>query len=248
MNLHLINLGYGLLDLLFPPNCPGCGLLGLHWCEHCHNKVNKITPPFCEHCGNPQSLQLKRCDCSQTIPHLDLLRSYAFYLPPLSSAIHQFKYNRDFMLANSLAFYLHNMYNEYKLETDIIIPVPLNKKRLRERGFNQAGLLANNLAKKVGLPYVTQALFRTRKTRSQVGLSRLERLANVQDAFSATPAIVEDKRILIIDDVTTTGATMEACAKALKEAGAKVIVGLSIARALPTSNGFSDHEIYPTSV
>jgi ComF family protein len=180
--------------------------------------------------------------------NLDLLRSFAFYKPPLSLAIHQFKYNRDFVLANSLAFYLHKMYNEYRLASDIIIPVPLNNKRLRERGFNQAGLLANNLAKKVGLPYVTQALFRTRKTRSQVGLSRFERLANVQDAFSAVPAIVEDKRILIIDDVTTTGATMEACAKALKEAGAKVIVGLSIARALPTSNGFSDHEINPTSV
>ena len=123
------------------------------------------------------------------MPHLDLLRSYAFYKPPLSFAIQQFKYNRDFVLANSLAFYLYKMYNEYKLESNIVIPVPLSNNRLRERGFNQAGLLAKNLANKVGSPYVTQALFRTRKTRSQVGLTRMERLVNVQDAFLANPSL-----------------------------------------------------------
>ncbi len=248
MNNNLMKAGYDLLDLFFPPNCPGCGLLGIHWCQDCHNKVIKIKSPFCEHCGKPQSSHKISCECFQTMHDLDLLRSYGFYQPPLSLAIQQFKYNRDFVLSDSLAFYLHNMYNEYKLDSNIIIPVPLNNKRLRERGFNQAGLLAKNLASKVGLPYVSQALFRTKKTRSQVGLSRKERLLNVQDAFLADPSFVKDKNILIVDDVITTGSTIEACAKALKDAGAKVIVGLSIARALPTSNGFSDHEINSSSV
>lgn len=248
MENKFINLGLNLLDLFFPPNCPGCGQLGIHWCDNCNEKVKRILPPMCKKCGVPLPFNDTACSCSQTIQHLDQIRSYSIYASPLSLAIRQYKYHRNFALANSLAIYLHNMYNEYKLESDLIIPVPLNKNKLRERGFNQAGLLAKNLADKVSLPYETQALFRIKETLSQARLTRQERLINVNEAFLADASFVKNKNIIIVDDVVTTGATLEACANALKSAGAKVIVALSLARAVPTSNGFSDYENNLTSV
>jgi ComF family protein len=114
-----------------------------------------------------------------------------------------------------------------------IVPVPLGEIRKRERGYNQTELIATSFAEKNERPFSSHVLRRVRETRSQVGLNLIERQENVSDAFEAVPQKVNGKAIILIDDLFTTGATMSACAKALYRAGAKSIVGLSIARARP---------------
>jgi ComF family protein len=115
---------------------------------------------------------------------------------------------------------------------DVIVPVPLGGKRLRERGYNQTALIARPLALALGLDYRPVALRRTRETSSQVGLSALERRENVRDAFWADAKLVRGKTILVLDDVATTGSTLSSCAEALFSAGAKDVFALTVARAL----------------
>lgn len=116
---------------------------------------------------------------------------------------------------------------------DLMIPVPLGKKRLKERGYNQVGLVARPLAYHVGLAYAPDALWKARETRSQVGLNISQRNKNVQDAYQADPKVVKDKTVLIMDDVATTGSTIAACTAALLSAGVREVYVLTIARALP---------------
>jgi ComF family protein len=116
---------------------------------------------------------------------------------------------------------------------DVLIPVPLGKKRLKERGYNQVALVARPLAYHLEWSYEPEALWKQRETRSQVGLSISQRNANVQDAYQADPKVVNNRAVLIIDDVATTGSTISACTAALLSAGAKDVYVLTIARALP---------------
>jgi ComF family protein len=115
---------------------------------------------------------------------------------------------------------------------EILIPVPLGKRRLKERGYNQVGLVARPLAYEMSLTYEPDALWKTRETRSQVGLTAVQRSANVQDAYQADTKIVKQRNILLMDDVATTGSTISACTQALLSAGAKEVYVLTIARAL----------------
>jgi len=114
---------------------------------------------------------------------------------------------------------------------NLLVPVPLGTKRLKERGYNQAGLIGWPLSLSLGIAYAPRALVRTRETRSQVGLSRAERHDNVRDAFTARPALVKDRTVLLVDDVATTGATLSSCAEALSAAGARDVFALTISRA-----------------
>ncbi|NOY97766.1 MAG: ComF family protein [Chloroflexi bacterium] len=116
---------------------------------------------------------------------------------------------------------------------DAVIPVPLGKKRFRERGYNQVGLIAHPLALALGWNYAPRALTRVRETASQVGLSAGERRENVRGAFAADVRRVRDRRVLVMDDVATTGATLAACAQALLDGGAREVFALTVARALP---------------
>jgi competence protein ComFC len=111
---------------------------------------------------------------------------------------------------------------------DIIVPVPLHMSRLAERGYNQAQLLSEVLAKEAALPCSPEAVSRQRNTQSQVTLNAMERQINLQDAFQAHPQLVSNKNILLIDDVYTTGATLSACAQAILEAGALAVYGLTV--------------------
>lgn len=229
------------IDLFFPPHCAGCDLLGYRWCKACDSAVEKINPPFCPKCGSPEPHQkLTNEHCSDHLPSIDFIRSYAIYEAPLSSAIKKLKYQNDIGIAEILAFYLVELYNDINQDIDFVIPVPLGKNRLKERGYNQASLIAKPLALAIGRPMKTQALFRNKETKSQVGLSREERSRNVSGAFYVNNSNLIGKNILLIDDVTTTGATLEACAKELKNKGVETIVGLTLARAVKTHNGFSD--------
>jgi ComF family protein len=142
------------------------------------------------------------------------------------------KYQGDLSLGEFLARPLLHCLEEVNWAVDLVVPVPLSAARLAERGYNQAALLARPLALGSGLSFRPQALLRCRETRSQVGLSGKQRRENVAGAFLGNPQIVLGKKTLIVDDVTTSGATLEACAQALRTAGALEVVALTLARAV----------------
>lgn len=143
------------------------------------------------------------------------------------------KYRRNMALGESIGMQMADFVRSLHWPVEVMIPVPLSKKRLNERGYNQVALVARPLAHQLGLAYEPQALRKTRDTRSQVGLSASERSENVQDAYQADARVVRNKSTLIMDDVATTGSTISACTSALLSAGAREVYVLTIARALP---------------
>ena len=143
------------------------------------------------------------------------------------------KYRRNIGLGESLAAQMVDFVRSLQWPIELVIPVPLGKKRLKERGYNQVGLVARPLAYGLGLRYEPNALRKIRETRSQVGLSVSQRHKNVHDAYQADPGAVQGKSILIMDDVATTGSTISACTAALLSVGARDVYVLTIARALP---------------
>jgi ComF family protein len=161
------------------------------------------------------------------------MRSWAIFEGPIRHAIHSLKYYRNVALGDVLARDLVTYVRELGWQVDMVVPVPLGRQRMKERGYNQAGLLAMPVSFVQNWYYSPQAVTRIRETRSQVGLSEMERKENISGAFRAEPGRVSGKMILLMDDVTTTGATMAACSEALKKAGAKAVYALTLARALP---------------
>ena len=143
------------------------------------------------------------------------------------------KYRRNLAFGESIAMQMSDFVSSLEWPIDVLIPVPLGKKRLKERGYNQVALVARPLAYQLEWRYEPDALWKKRETRSQVGLSVSQRSENVQDAYQADPTIVKQKSILIMDDVATTGSTISACTTALLSAGARDVYVLTIARALP---------------
>lgn len=224
------------LALLFPPICVGCGRLGEHFCADCAQAVETTPRPQCARCGFPQSVPTVRCaHCAHYgADSLGLTRAAALHTTPLREAIHAFKYENQPELAPLLARYLVAVYAEPPWSTlpqpvTAVVPVPLHAQRLEERGFNQSALLALNFCRAVGLPMQPDWIVRTRDTRHQVGLGPSERHVNVQGAFVATGEVV-GQRLLLVDDVYTTGATLHACAVAAMAAGAQAVYGLTLAQ------------------
>ena len=142
------------------------------------------------------------------------------------------KYRRNIGFGEALAMQMADYVRSLGWPIDMLIPVPLGNKRLKERGYNQVALVARPLAYQLGLRYEPGALVKARETRSQVGLSISQRSENVQDAYQADSQFVKGKSILIMDDVATTGSTISACTAALLSAGAREVYVLTIARAL----------------
>lgn len=227
----LYQLIWSSLDWLYPPQCPGCGQAGERWCSNCQTKVSIPSTPICERCGDPISHPGWCADCTANPPTFQTLRSCGIFQGELREALHRLKYNRDISLGDSLSRHLIGLYLKNNWQVDLITAVPLSEKRLKDRGYNQASLLALPLALATGISYQPKALRRTRETRSQVGLSMEQRMTNVDGAFAAESGFVSGKNILVVDDVATTGATIEACARALQVAGAATIYGLTLARA-----------------
>jgi len=220
------------LDWLLPPRCGGCGKLGNRWCFDCQREIVTIDPPFCERCGDSQKANGICARCVAAPPGYTALRSWASFNGPLRNAIHRLKYGRDVALGEVLARPMINYLKQTGWKVDIVVPVPMSLSRRAERGYNQAALLARPIALSFGLEYRSRALRKTRETRSQVGLSLGERQANVRGAFEADRRVVSGKQILVVDDVTTSGATLNACARALRVAGAREIYCLTLARAI----------------
>ena len=235
---QLYHLLWQSLDLLLPPTCGGCGAPGQRWCPDCRRQVPRLRAPFCETCGTPVSSTRRQCaGCLAKPPSFRKLRSWSAFDVPIRPALHRLKYRRDLGLSEALVPQLAAYAAGLCWSVDLIIPVPLGSGRRKERGYNQAGLISWPLSLALGISHSPRAIFRSRETRSQVGLSRAERQENVRDAFSALPALVKDRRILMVDDVATTGATLSSCAEALYAAGARDVLGLTVARAIRGSSG-----------
>jgi len=219
------------VDWLFIPTCGGCGRPNTRWCQNCQDNLSRVTGPICPCCGEPQPEAQLCLDCQENPPAYESLRSYAYFKGPIREALHRLKYKRDIGLGESLSKHLSELYNQIRWDIDIVTPVPLGAQRMKERGYNQASMLGRPLAYAIGKPY-RAVLGKNRDTRSQVGLSAVERKENVAGAFTACSDKVKGKIILVIDDVTTTGSTINACAQALRQAGASAVFGLTLARAL----------------
>jgi ComF family protein len=186
--------------------------------------------PFCARCGRPYSEDGLCGWCRRAPSALDHIRSAALFGGPLREAVHAFKYKGRVDLAQPLAELMVAFWRRNPLPADVIVPVPLHARRERERGFNQAVLLAQAFAARVELP-VTVALERARETVPQVGLNAHERRENVRGAFTALIDMPSGHRALLVDDICTTGATLDACAVALRRAGCRRVYALTLARA-----------------
>lgn len=232
-----------MLDLLFPPQCVHCKTSGTVLCSRCIATIARFTPPLCYGCGLPHAGALLCARCRYQPLQLSGVRALGSYQEPLRSCIRALKYQGNRRLGAPLAQLLAQAYYKYKLHADIVIPVPLHQEKLQQRGYNQSQLLAESCAHLLQLPLYTTLLQRIYNAPAQVTLTAQQRRKNLQGAFSYTPKHTTlslfNRRILIIDDVCTTGATLEACATPLFSAGAQAVWGLVLAR--PLNNAQTDH-------
>ena len=216
------------LDLLYPTRSAGCGRPGELWCPACDAGVTRLTGRLCPQCGLP--IDGGCPSCSVMPPRLPI-RSHARYRGPLIRALLQLKYRPNRRLASLMGGWLATLARRESWSPGLIVPVPLGRKRLNQRGYNQATLIAAGLADCLGARLTEDLLARARETRSQVGLGMADRQRNVQGAFLASPSGLEGQSVCIVDDMCTTGATLSACAAALLDAGVAHVMGLTVARA-----------------
>ncbi len=219
------------LDWIYPPTCGGCGVLGSRWCLACEARAEMVHPPVCNRCGRKGESSRECKTCETLPPQFTSLQSWAFYDGPVRSAIQRLKYKRDIALGESLSRNLITLLYKTNWHIDLISPVPLSIARQAERGYNQAALLSIPVALGLQIRYSPNALRKVRDTQSQVGLSLHQRRENIQGAFWADPKSVKGKKVLVIDDVITSGATLNECASSLFAAGAAAVYGLTIAQA-----------------
>lgn len=161
-----------------------------------------------------------------------MMRSWAVFDSPVQNALHTLKYRRNSGLGDPLALSMLEFVRSLNWKIDMVVPAPLGRKRLQERGYNQVALVAQPLAHEMGWEYAPQAMRKSRETRSQVGLTISQRSENVRDVYQASPEKVKRKSILLMDDVSTTGSTILSGTDALLSAGAQEVYALTIARAL----------------
>jgi ComF family protein len=218
------------LDLLFPPYCIGCGKEGDYFCGLCARDLPYIYPPFCSVCGRPLNADSACPGCISKDHAVDSIRAPFLFNGLIRRAIHNVKYHNLRALAPRLALYLHEYLTQNPLPGDVLVPVPIHTKRRRERGYNQAALITRELGHLNGMPAVDDCLVRLTYLTPQARLSNaVERLQNTAGAFACRDTRLQSKRVILIDDVSTTGATMNACAAALKAAGAAEVRGLVLA-------------------
>jgi len=226
-----------ILDLIFPPRCVGCGSEGDFLCDACIRLLPTLPSPFCERCGIPVT-DGKLCPkCSDFNMAIDGIRSPFLHEGLAREMIHQLKYHHLKVLAKPMAELLEEFLTSVPLPCDIITPVPSHPDRVRSRGYNQAALLAYELGHRCSLPVFDKGLVRVKNTSSQVSLGLTDRWSNVEGAFRCRDHVFEDRSVLLIDDVCTTGATLNSCAKALKAAGAATVCGLTLSRECLTVGG-----------
>jgi ComF family protein len=188
-------------------------------------------PPFCPRCGKPQASGIVCASCRQRPTQLDGARSAFRFDEAIRKAIHQLKYRNLKAISACLAELLADYLRENPLPGEALIGVPLHPRRLKERGYNQSSLLAEELGRRTGLPVIEGCLFRIKQAQPQVrAVDVEERRRNVAEAFVCRDERASGKQIILVDDVCTSGATLESCAEALKKKGATSVWGLTLAR------------------
>lgn len=229
---------HSVIDTVLPPVCAHCGRVGVLICPDCLALFQTIPEPICAVCGrmlkqgtSTGSESESLCQtCASQRPSVAEARAPFLYEEPLSGIIHRLKYDGQFALARPLGELLADRWPDWSEPVELIMPVPLHARRERQRGFNQAALLARHLSDAVGVPLEASAVRRARHTRPQVDLNPEERAANVAGAFMTTGHGMVDRHILLVDDVFTTGATMNATAEVLLAAGARRVSAYCVAR------------------
>ena len=216
-----------LIETAYPRRCAGCGRRGTWLCDECGHQVARLTPPWCRRCGEPAAANC--CRCSDLAPALAVVRSAVPYDGWVRQAIINVKYAGEWARTEHLAALLPSLIADVG-PSDGLVPVPLHPRRERTRGYNQARLLAEHAATLCS-SRVCEVVVRTRLTARQVGLDAQTRRANVRDAF-AVPGYVNVRgcRLILIDDVITTGSTLGSCASALMTAGAAWVAAVTVAR------------------
>jgi competence protein ComFC len=230
-----------LVSLFYPPGCTICGAnirAGEHLCDQCEAKAVRIVAPFCQKCTEPFEgaiIGAFTCaNCAHRTIHFDTAVAAYRGRGIVREIIHNFKYRRQIYLRHLVARWLRAALDDERLRGrrfDVIVPVPLHSTRQRERGFNQASLLAELLSAEISVPS-KPLLERIRYTTTQTALDRAERMENLRNAFRLRKsANVRDFSVLLVDDVLTTGSTLSECARVLKCAGAISVHAATAARA-----------------
>ena len=218
------------LDFLFPPVCPGCGRSGYPICPHCRVAIVPIFDSDCRICNRHLNVADICGQCNAASHSLERVYAAAVYSGPLRDVITRFKYGNLRFLANDLSELLARRIRNEALDGFQVVPVPLYRNRQKSRGYNQSELLGVRVSDKLGLQYEPNTLKRVRDTESQVGRNIRDRAANVRNAFGAGSGDFHGKDVLLVDDISTTGATLEACAKACRGAGASSVRAAVVAR------------------
>ena len=234
----------GLADLLLPPVCIACRKrIGAHGllCGDCWTKIDFIAPPLCDRLGVPLPYETGSPSLSAAAiaepPVYDRARAAARYSSTMRELIQSFKYGDRHEGVPLFGRWMASAGAELLANADVIVPVPLYRWRLWSRRFNQSAMLAQAVGRLTGVPVDCFLLARVKRTHAQVGLSAAQRRKNVAGAFRVTAAkgALRGKRIVVVDDVITTGATAEACARVLKRVGAARVDILALARAVEPS-------------
>lgn len=242
---HVAAIGGRLADLLYPPICAGCGIRnGNHraLCPSCWSSMRFIERPYCEVLGLPFSHDpgqgMLSAQAIADPPVFDRLRSVALYEGVARQLVQSLKYRDRTELAAMMALWMVRAGGEHLRGCDAILPVPLHPSRFLARRFNQSAELSRQMAALAGRPHLSGALVRRKRTARQVGLSARARQENVRAAFRVAEGREDEifgKRLVLVDDVFTTGATVSSAVRALKRAGAAEVTVLTFAMAVSTT-------------
>lgn len=219
------------VDFFFPRRCVGCGRVGDFLCTSCCQILPRLLPPFCLKCGKPESSGGLCPTCWGWQAEINGIRSPFHFDGVVRQAIHELKYHNLKAISGCLAGLLATYLQVNPMPGEVLVPVPLHPRRLRQRGYNQSSLLAQELGRLTALPVVEDCLFRFKDSLPQARAPTVEdRRRNMADVFACLDQRLSGRHVLLVDDVCTSGATLEACAVALKAAGAVSVWGLTLAR------------------
>lgn len=226
---------YAVLDFALPARCAGCGAIVDEvnsFCPECWKQIEFLGTGGCERCGMPlQATDAEHCGaCLARPPRMARIRAAVAYDDLTRGLVLRLKYGRKVALARAMARYMAPLLDPLP-PGSLLVPVPLHRRRLWQRGFNQAGIIAKELSKRLGTPVESAALRRIKRTPSLKGLSRLQRRRTVAGAFRANEGLeLGGRTVVLVDDVFTTGSTANSCARVLQRAGAERVEFVSFAR------------------